>query len=204
MTVQNLRHSYLLLAFLVQRRKLFGATPNTGWFIGRKIKAKKDALPAAHFPLPASTKTELQLVEIDCKFPTCVALALYLQFTVRILFFVPHGIHILSRINWLSRFPLQKYSRNLWSCRVCPTMLLFSSRLPAGVLLSRMSLCAKDASLYLGTCTHQNASHGVISRSLSFTSAGCHLAVHGRCLFWASAANRHLTSGIRQASWLWA
>lgn len=53
MTVQNLRHSYLLLAFLIQRWKLFGAILNTGCFIERKVKAKKDALPAAHFALPA-------------------------------------------------------------------------------------------------------------------------------------------------------
>lgn len=187
MTVQNLRHSYLLLAFLIQRRKLFGVTPNTGWFIGRKIKAKKDALPAAHFPLPASTKTELQWVEIDYKFPTCVAPGLYLWFIRWILFLMLHGIPILTRINWFSRFLLWKYPRNFWSCRVCPTMPLSSSRLSTGVLLSRISSCAKHVSLHLGTSIQQNASQGVISRSLSITSAGCYLAVRGRCLFSASA-----------------
>lgn len=202
MTVQNLRHSYLLLAFLIQRWKLFGAAPNTGWFIGRKIKAKKDALPAAHFPLPASTKTELQWVEIDYKFPRCVAPGLYLQFTGRVLFLTPRGIHILSRINWFSEFLLQKYSRNFWSCRVCPTMPLFSSWLSAGAVVSRISSRTKYASLYLGTSTQQNASLGVLSCWLSVTSAGRHLAARGRGLFSASAANRHLISRTRQASWL--
>lgn len=60
MTVQNLRHSYLLLAFLIQKAKSFWSHSEHWLIYWRKIKkAEKDALPAAHFPLLPPTKREL-------------------------------------------------------------------------------------------------------------------------------------------------